>query len=100
MEFIDLKKKIEAELNLEKPDFLKDTNDLVNIGQIELTATQKLIFSISNFRGKKYIDIRTWFQDQAGDWKPTKKGIHFSIDKFQDFEKYSKIFSDIVAMDQ
>jgi hypothetical protein len=100
MEFIDLKKKIETELNLEKPDFLKDTNDLVNIGQIELTATQKLIFSISNFRGKKYIDIRTWFQDQAGDWKPTKKGIHFSIDKFQDFEKYSKIFSDIVSMDQ
>lgn len=99
MEFTELKKKIKSELKLEKPDFVADTEDLFNLGFIELTATQKLIFSISNFRGKKYIDIRTWFQDQSGDWKPTKKGIHFSTDKFHDFEKLSKLFSDIVALD-
>ncbi len=99
MEFSELKKKIETDLQLEKPDFVNDTEDLVNLGYIELTATQKLIFSISNFRGRKYIDIRTWFQDQSGAWKPTKKGIHFSTDKFHDFEKLSKYFSDIVALD-
>jgi hypothetical protein len=99
MEFGALKKKIETELKLEKPDFVKDTDDLINIGHLELTATQKLIFSISNFKGRKYIDIRTWFQDQAGDWKPTKKGIHFSTDKFQYFEKLSNIFSEIVKLD-
>ncbi|MCK4836227.1 MAG: transcriptional coactivator p15/PC4 family protein [Candidatus Aminicenantes bacterium] len=100
MEFVELKKKIETDFKLpEKPDFVKDTDDLVNLGYIELNPTQKLVFSISNFRGKKYIDIRTWFQDQSGAWKPTKKGIHLSTDKFQEYEKLSKIFSDIVDMD-
>jgi hypothetical protein len=99
MEFTELKKKIETELKLDKPDFVDDTEDLINLGYIELTATQRLIFSISNFRGRKYIDIRTWFQEQSGAWKPTKKGVHFSTDKFQDFEKISKLFSEIVALD-
>lgn len=99
MEFAALKKKITTDLKLEQPEFVKDTEELINIGYLDLTPTQKLIFSISNFRGRKYIDIRTWFQDQGGDWKPTKKGIHFSTDKFQDFEKLSKIFSDIVSLD-
>jgi hypothetical protein len=99
MEFSELKKKIEADLKLDKPDFVDDTEDLVNLGYIELSATQKLIFSISNFRGRKYIDIRTWFQDQSGAWKPTKKGIHFNTDKFADFEKLSKLFSTVVALD-
>lgn len=99
MEFAALKKKINTDLELEKPDFVNDTDDLINIGYLELGPTQKLIFSISNFKGRKYIDIRTWFQDQAGDWKPTKKGIHFSTDKFKNFEKLSKIFSEIVKLD-
>ena len=77
MEFEDLKKKIKDELKFQKPDFSSDTASNLNIGSIDLSSTQKLLFSISNFRGKKYIDIRTWFQDQAGEWKPTKKGIHF-----------------------
>ena len=99
MEFAALKKKIITDLELEKPDFVKDTDDLINIGYLELTPTQKLIFSISSFKGRKYIDIRTWFQDQAGDWKPTKKGIHFSTDKFKNFEKLSKTFSEIIKLD-
>ena len=51
MEFTELKKKIETELKLDKPDFVDDTEDLINLGYIELTATQRLIFSFSNFRG-------------------------------------------------
>lgn len=86
MEFEELKQKISSELTIEKPDFVKDTDTNINIGFIDLTATQKLIFSLSNFRNKQYIDIRTWFQDQSGEWKPTKKGVHFNIDLFENFQ--------------
>lgn len=100
MEFTELKKKIETDFNLsEKPDFVKDTDELINLGYIELNPTQKLVFSLSHFRGKKYIDIRTWFQDQSGAWKPTKKGIHLGTDKFKEFETLSNIFSDIIELD-
>jgi len=86
MEFEKLKQKISSELSIEKPDFVKDTDTNINIGFIDLTATQKLIFSLSNFRNKQYIDIRTWFQDQSGEWKPTKKGVHFNLDLFENFQ--------------
>ena len=86
MEFEELKQKISSELSIEKPDFVKDTDTNINIGFIDLTATQKLIFSLSNFRNKQYIDIRTWFQDQSGEWKPTKKGVHFNVDLFENFQ--------------
>jgi len=98
MEFAELKKKILDELELERPEWVKDTDDSVCIGYLELGATQKLIFSLSNYRGKQYVDVRTWYQDQAGEWKPTKKGIHFNIDKFEDFDKVMKLYSDIQAM--
>ena len=99
MEFDDLKKKVEKELDLKKPDFINDAANNLNIGYLDLSSTQKLLFSISNFRGKKYIDIRTWFQDQSGEWKPTKKGIHFDFEKFQNFETLIKLLSNITSLD-
>ena len=98
MEFDELKKRIEKELKLNKPDFAKDSKTSINIGELSLGPTQTLLFSLSNFRDKNYMDIRTWFQDQSGEWKHTKKGIHFSIDKFQDFEKLIKTLSDIAQI--
>ena len=38
MEFEELK--ISSELTIEKPDFVKDTDTNINIGFIDLTATQ------------------------------------------------------------
>jgi len=95
MEFTELKKKIESDLRLNKPDFVKDTDTSMNIGHIELNSTQQLVFSVSTFKGKVYIDIRNWFQDQTGEWKPTKKGVHLSMEKLTEFDKLSKIFSEI-----
>jgi len=85
MEFAELKERIAAELNLEKPEFVKDSETSIGIGFIDLSSTQKLIFSLSQFRNRDYLDIRTWFQDQSGEWKPTKKGIHMNLEKFDDF---------------
>jgi hypothetical protein len=99
MEFADLKKKVESELKLEKPTFVQDTETSLNIGHIEMNPTQQLVFSVSSFKGKKYVDIRTWFQDQTGEWKPTKKGIHLSVEKFEDFKKLSQVFSEILSLD-
>ncbi len=31
--------------------------------------------SLSEFRGKQYIDIRIHYMAEDGEWKPTRKGI-------------------------
>jgi len=38
----------------------------------------KIIVALKEFKGKEYIDIRTHFENDDGDWIPTKKGITFS----------------------
>lgn len=86
MEFSDLKKRIATQMTAEKPDFVQNTDTNINIGFLDLSATQKLIFSVSQFRNRDYLDIRTWFQDQSGEWKPTKKGIHLNLELFNDFQ--------------
>lgn len=99
MDFIDLKKKIEKELPVEKLDFIPESSNNLSLGYLEINPTQRLIFSVQEFRGKKYFDIRTWYQADSGEWKPTKKGVHLSFDKFEDFNKMHGLFSSIIPMD-
>lgn len=34
----------------------------------------------SEYKGKRYVDIRVYFPDEYGEWQPTKKGITFPCD--------------------
>ena len=46
----------------------------------------------SEFRGKKYVSIRKWYQDASGEMKPGKQGINMTKEEWSDFkEKYEKI---------
>ena len=79
MDFSELKKAVQKQVAINEPDFLKDNPDSLNIGYMELNPTQKIIFSLSTFKGKKYFSVRNWFQAESGDWAPTKKGINLSF---------------------
>jgi hypothetical protein len=47
------------------------------IGEIPKGA-DKIIVSVKEFKGKQYIDIRTFFENDQGEMVPTKKGISFT----------------------
>jgi hypothetical protein len=36
---------------------------------------------------KKYLDIRKYYKDSTGEFKPTKKGITMSLQQIKDFMK-------------
>ena len=57
------------------------------IGEMEKGWNEKLIFSVSEFKGKKYANIRIYYEDDEGEWKPTKKGITVSLDTFAEFKE-------------
>jgi hypothetical protein len=100
MDFSELKKAVRKGVEIQEADFLKENDDALNLGFMEMNATQKLIFSISTFKGKKYFSVRTWFQAESGEWAPTKKGINLAFDKFADFEKMVKVFAQAIALDK
>ena len=51
------------------------------IKDIEKNATNKIRVSITEFKGNNYIDLRVYYEDDAGEYKPTKKGITFRPDQ-------------------
>lgn len=100
MDFSDLKKAVRKQMDLQEPEFIKESDEALNVGFMEMNATQKLIFSISTFKGKKYFSVRTWFQAESGEWAPTKKGINLSFEKFEEFAKMVQVFAQAIALDK
>ncbi len=100
MDFSELKKAVRKQVEIQEPDFLKENEEALNVGFMDMNATQKLIFSISTFKGKKYFSVRTWFQAESGEWAPTKKGINLNFEKFEEFEKMVKVFAQAIQLDK
>ena len=100
MDFSELKKAVRKGVEIQEADFLKENEEALNLGFMDMNATQKLIFSISTFKGKKYFSVRTWFQAESGEWAPTKKGINLSFEKFADFENMIKLFAEAIELDK
>jgi hypothetical protein len=64
----------------------------MDIGEMQ-KGKDKIIVALKEFKGKEYIDIRTYFENGNGDWIPTKKGVTFSpesLDEMIDILKSAK----------
>lgn len=55
----------------------------MELGEIA-KGKDKIIIALKEFKGKEYIDIRTHFVNDDGDWIPTKKGITVSPDSLDE----------------
>jgi hypothetical protein len=44
------------------------------IGEIQ-KGTDKIMVTVKEFKGKTYVDIRTYFENDQGEMMPTKKGV-------------------------
>lgn len=50
------------------------------IGSIENGNGRSVKIHLQTFKGKDYIDVRTWIQDDQGEWKATPKGLCLSTE--------------------
>ncbi|MBQ1998040.1 MAG: transcriptional coactivator p15/PC4 family protein [Spirochaetales bacterium] len=50
-------------------------------------AKEPIFISTSSYMNKKYLDIRKYYKDSTGEFKPTKKGITMSLQQIKDFMK-------------
>ena len=53
----------------------------IKLGEILKGETEKINVSLNEYKSFKYVDIRLYFQDEEGNWYPTKKGVTISPNK-------------------
>ncbi len=55
---------------------------------LKKTDTEIIRLEITEFRGEQYFNIRIWYLDKDGEWKPTKKGVAIRPSLFPEFKQY------------
>lgn len=55
----------------------------IHIADIEKGRGEVIRVEITEFKGKKLVNIRTWYTDDAGQLAPTKKGVALSPEQFE-----------------
>lgn len=50
------------------------------LAEIEKNPVEKIMVTISEFKKKKYVDVRIYFMNDDMEWKPTKKGVTIAPD--------------------
>ena len=58
------------------------------LAAIERSDTEQLQISVSEYRGKSYLNMRIFYTtDEGSTWLPTKKGVTFSPDQLDLLEE-------------
>ena len=57
------------------------------IAQFEKNATEVVRVSLTEYRGRKLVDVRVYYTDDEGQYRPTKKGVSLSLDVYPDFKR-------------
>lgn len=60
------------------------------LGEIQKNSVEKIRVSSTSYQGHSYIDIRVYFEDDQGEWRPTKKGVTISPSNVDDVIKILK----------
>jgi hypothetical protein len=52
------------------------------VARIAKNPTEEVRVALTSYRGHDLVDIRVFFQDEQGEWRPTKRGVSLSVDSF------------------
>lgn len=54
------------------------------VGEIQKNALEKIIVSTGSYKGYDFVDVRVYYQDKDGEWKPTRKGVAVPPDRLEE----------------
>ena len=58
----------------------------IKIADIEKSRAEIIRIEISEYKDRKYLNIRTWYKNDEGEYSPTKKGVALALDKISDLK--------------
>jgi hypothetical protein len=61
--------------------------DEVLVQAIDKGLGNRIHVRISRFKERDYLDIRNFYEDEGGEWKPTRKGIAVPVEFYDDLMK-------------
>ena len=53
---------------------------------VEKREGERIRIGFNEYEGREYIDIRQYFQNEEGEWRPTKKGVTLPTDRLQELK--------------
>lgn len=66
------------------------------IHSFEKNALEQIRVSLNVFRGRQYVDIRTYYKGDDGDFHPSKKGVTLSPELLDDLAEGIKKLHDVL----
>jgi len=58
------------------------------ISQVTKNARETILFSLSEFKGRRLVDIRVHIPgDREGEWVPTRKGVSLAVGLYPAFKQ-------------
>jgi hypothetical protein len=62
--------------------------DSVTTGQViatfEKNTKEEVRVTVDEFRGRKLMNLRVYYKDESGQFKPGKQGIALAVDRYRD----------------
>jgi hypothetical protein len=55
--------------------------DGTEIGWLDKNSKEKIRVAVREYKGREFVDVRVYFENDDGQWLPTKKGITISPGK-------------------
>ena len=70
------------------------------VDSFKRNATEEVRATVRTYRGRQYMDMRIYYLDDAGEYKPTKKGINLSVDLLPELTRMVDALAKAVQAEQ
>jgi len=67
------------------------------VSAIDKSLGNRIHIRISQFKDRDYLDIRNYYEDDAGEWKPTRKGVAVPVEFYDELMAGLAAAKDIIA---
>lgn len=58
------------------------------VHKFQKNPEEEIRMTLRDYKDRRYLDVRLWFQpSNGGDYRPSKKGITFSVDHLDELKK-------------
>jgi hypothetical protein len=54
------------------------------VAQFEKNKKEEVRVSVGSFHGRQIINMRVFYKDDDGSWKPGKQGLALSVERYKD----------------
>mgnify|MGYP000997397964 CR=1 FL=1 len=64
--------------------FRLESKGVGTMKEIDKNTMEKIRIERTNYKGYDLVSLRVYYQDKAGEWKPSPKGITFKVELLED----------------